>query len=105
MENRSISMQRIRNNVKKIKSIMGIRKPLNATDYVKSLDLDDHPFTKALFVRAASLIDASAIEIDVKLPSFESTDITSFAETAKPRSKYTRCGHVSSILGTASLTP
>lgn len=61
---------------------MGIRKPLNAMDYVRGLNLDDRPFTKALFLRAASLIDSSAIEIDVKLPSFESIDITSFAETA-----------------------
>ncbi len=65
-----------------LKSLMGIRKPINAMDYVRSLNLDDRPFTKALFLRAASLIDSAAIEIDVKLPSFENADITRFAETA-----------------------
>ena len=51
-------------------------------DYVRSLYLDDRPFTKVLFLRAASLIDSAAIEIDVKLPSFKNADITRFAETA-----------------------
>lgn len=65
-----------------LKSLMGIRKPINAMVYVRSLNLDDRPFTKALFLRAASLIDSAAIEIDVKLPSFKNGDITRFAETA-----------------------
>jgi hypothetical protein len=65
-----------------LKSLMGIRKPINAMDYVRSLKLDDRPFTEALFSRAASLIDSAAIEIDVKLPSYENANITRFAETA-----------------------
>jgi hypothetical protein len=65
-----------------MKSLMGIRKPINAMDYARSLDLNHKPFTEALFLRAASLIDSAAIEVDVKLPSFQNTNITRFAETA-----------------------
>lgn len=66
----------------KVKSMLGMRKPLNAMGYVRSHNLDDRPFTKALFLRAAFLIDSSAIEMDVQLPSYEGTHIMSFAETA-----------------------
>ena len=38
--------------------------------------------TEPLFLRAATLIDSSAIEMDVQLPSYEGTQITAFAETA-----------------------
>jgi hypothetical protein len=65
-----------------MKSLMGTRKPINAMDYARSLDLNQKPFAEALFLRAAWLIDSAAIEVDVQLPSYENADITRFAETA-----------------------
>lgn len=51
-------------------------------DYVRNHNLENCPFTKALFLRTAFLIDSSAVETEIQLPSFEGTQIKSFAETA-----------------------